>query len=125
MRPQSLPTDPREIISRDPTTGEENGRVPVTGPAEVYEATKRARFAQPAWAKLSFRERARTILRARELVLTRIEEIALTISRETGKPRAEAISMEIVPTLDLMSYFARHASRLLAPTRIDIGQYGL
>jgi succinate-semialdehyde dehydrogenase/glutarate-semialdehyde dehydrogenase len=54
-----------------------------------------------------------------------MEEIALIISRETGKPLAEAISMEIVPSLDLMHYFARETESLLKPHEIDIGQYGL
>src|SRR5437762_13059370 len=33
--------------------------------------------------------------------------------------------MEIVPTLDLMQYFARSTAKLLRPQKIDIGQYGL
>ena len=63
--------------------------------------------------------------RARELVLAKIDEIANLISRETGKPPVEAISMEIVPTLDLMNYFARNTEALLKRQKIDIGQYGL
>src|SRR5215210_4276760 len=47
------------------------------------------------------------------------------IFRETGKPAAEAISMEIVPTLDLMHHFAENTHRLLDHRRIDIGQYNL
>jgi succinate-semialdehyde dehydrogenase/glutarate-semialdehyde dehydrogenase len=82
-------------------------------------------MAQPAWAKLSYRERARFILRAREIVLAELEEIAKLISRETGKPASEAISMEIVPTLDLMHHFAKHTAQLLDRRRIDIGQYNL
>src|SRR6266403_6124722 len=54
-----------------------------------------------------------------------MEEIALLISRETGKPVAEAISMELSTTLDLMQYFARKAARLLSPKRISVGQYAL
>jgi acyl-CoA reductase-like NAD-dependent aldehyde dehydrogenase len=70
-------------------------------------AVAKARAAQPAWARLSYRERARFILRAREIVLERLEEIAKLISRETGKPVTEAIAMEIVPTLDLMQLLRR------------------
>ncbi|PYS71750.1 MAG: aldehyde dehydrogenase [Acidobacteria bacterium] len=33
--------------------------------------------------------------------------------------------MEVVPTLDLMHYFASNTAKLLQPTTIDIGQYGL
>src|ERR1041385_8632281 len=112
-----------EIISVDPSTGEEIGRAPLMNEADVAAAVNRARAAQPAWAKLSFRERARFILRARECVLDQLEDIAKLISRETGKPISEAISMEVVPTLDLMPYSAPPAPQLLKRRRIGLGQY--
>jgi acyl-CoA reductase-like NAD-dependent aldehyde dehydrogenase len=115
----------REVVSYDPGTGAELGRVPLSSPAEVAQAVKRAAATQPAWASLSFRERARVILKAREIMLEQIDELATLISRETGKPVAEALSMEVVPTLDAMHYFATHTASLLKPQRIDIGQYGL
>src|SRR5215813_7426279 len=118
----SAPTT-REIIARDPSTGDEIGRAPLLDANQVTAAVNRARAAQPAWAKLSYRERARFILQAREIVLAQLDEIAKLISRETGKPVTEAIAMEIVPTLDLMHYFAHHARRLLKRRRIDLGQY--
>src|SRR5437867_8927350 len=62
---------------------------------------------------------------ARTLLLADSDEIAQLISRETGKPVAEALAMEIVPTLDAMHYFAHAAENLLRPQKIDIGQYGL
>src|SRR5215813_135990 len=114
-----------EIISYDPATGEEIGRASQTTPAEIKAAVSLARDVQPIWAKLSYRERGRVILKSREIVLNEIDEIASLISRETGKPVAEAISMEVVPTLDAMQYFARHTGKLLRPQKIDIGQYGL
>jgi succinate-semialdehyde dehydrogenase/glutarate-semialdehyde dehydrogenase len=113
-----------EIISRDPTTGEEIGRAPLTMPEEVARAVGRASAAQPAWAALSHAERGRVVLKARKVVLKELEQIALLISRETGKPVAEAIAMEITPSLDLMHYFARRAADILRPQRIGIGLYG-
>ncbi len=113
------------IISYDPSTGQENGRVPLTCASEVVAAVDRARAAQDAWARLSYSERARFILRAREIVLDQVDEIAKLIARETGKPPAEATSMEIVPTLDLMNYFAKNTESILDRRKIDIGQYGL
>jgi acyl-CoA reductase-like NAD-dependent aldehyde dehydrogenase len=114
-----------EIIKRDPATGEEIGRVPLFSSGQVLDAVKRARAAQPAWTRLSYRQRGQVISRAREIVLRDLESIAQLISQETGKPKAEAISMEVVPTLDLMHYFAVKTAKILKPTRIDIGQYGL
>jgi acyl-CoA reductase-like NAD-dependent aldehyde dehydrogenase len=126
MSTQTLPaTHTREIISHDPSTGEEIGRVPLMNAGEVAAAVSRARAAQYAWAELSYRDRGRYILRAREIVLDQLEEIAKLISRETGKPATEAISMEIVPTLDLMHHFAENTQRLLDHRKIDIGQYNL
>jgi acyl-CoA reductase-like NAD-dependent aldehyde dehydrogenase len=114
-----------EIVSYDPATGEEIGRVPLCTAEEVRGAVVRARAAQKGWAAQSFRERGRVVLRAREIVLERLDELADLISRESGKPVVESISMELVPTLDLMRYFARKTARLLRPERINIGQYGL
>jgi len=114
-----------EIISIDPSTREEIGRAPLMDATEVAAAVKRARAAQPAWSRLSYRARAQYILRARELVLAQLEEIARLVSRETGKPVAEAISMEIVPTLDLMHYFAENTESLLDARKIGLGQYNL
>jgi len=126
MTTQTLPaTQTREIVSVDPATGEEIGRVPLLDTVGVAAAVARARAAQPAWAKLSYRERARFILRARQVVLDQLEEIAKLISRETGKPVTEAIAMEIVPTLDLMQYFADHTKQILKRKRVGLGQYNL
>lgn len=127
MAPQSLPQvkAPGEIVSYDPATGEEIGRAPLTSSEEVRKAVSRARGVQPAWASLSFRERGRVILKARELMLAERDDMARLVSRETGKPIAEALSMEIVPTLDAMHYFAHASENLLRPQKIDIGQYAM
>src|SRR5262252_2108227 len=112
-----------EIISHDPATGGEIGRAPLFMPEEVARAVARARDAQPVWAALSFRDRARVIMKARKIILKELDEIAFLVSRETGKPVAEAISLELTPALDLMQYFARKSAVLLRPRRIGIGQY--
>ena len=91
VRPHSIPTNLQEVVSYNPATGEENGRAPVLSPAEVQHAVNRARFSQPAWAKLSYKQRGHFILSARELVLAQLEEIATLIANETGKPRPEEV----------------------------------
>src|SRR2546422_1842462 len=124
---QTLPakSSGAELISSNPATGEEIGRAPLTMPEDVARAVGRAREAQSDWSKKSFRERGRLIMKARKIVLQEMEEIAQLISRETGKPVAEAISMELAPTLDLMQYFARKAASMLSPRRISVGLYAL
>lgn len=112
-----------EIICHDPATGLEVGRAPLFMPEEVARAVARAREARRDWAALSFRERGRVVMNARKIILQQLEEIALLVSRETGKPVNEAISLELTPSLDLMQYFARKTATLLRPRRIGIGQY--
>src|SRR5437763_11021920 len=114
-----------ELISRDPATGEEIGRAPLTMPEEVARAVGRARIVQRDWGRTSFRDRARLIMKARKIILKQLEDIALLISRETGKPIPEAIAMEITPSLDLMQFFARNAQFILQRQGISIGLYAL
>src|SRR5687768_11579619 len=99
MSVQTLPqTKVREIVSYNPATGEELGRARLFSAEDVRQAVHRARAAQPAWASMTFRQRAKVILKARELMLKEREEVADLVSHETGKPAVEALSMEILPT---------------------------
>jgi acyl-CoA reductase-like NAD-dependent aldehyde dehydrogenase len=113
-----------DIISYNPATGEEVGRVPQMSADEVNAAVGRSRNAFPSWKRTSFKERAAYIMNAREEILSEMDEIAHLISAESGKPFGEAIAMEIVPVLDLMQHFAKSTEKLLRPAKINIGLYG-
>lgn len=123
----ALKLDPQidEIVSYNPATGDEIGRVEVMTADEVTSAVARGREAFATWRKTSFAERKRLVMRAREVILAELDEIAMLISRESGKPVAEAIAMEIAPVLDLMQRFARKSEKLLKPRKINIGLYAL
>lgn len=120
-----LPAKSDEIISFNPATGEEIGRVAVTSPDDVTAAVERSRIAFQKWKITSFEERKHLVMAAREVVLAEIDDIASLISRESGKPVAEALSMEIAPVLDLMQWVARGAEKMLRPRKFGIGFYGL
>lgn len=110
----------KEIVSRNKASGEEIGRIPAMSEDEARSAVERARAAQPAWAATSIEERGRIVLRFRDLLIDRAEEVAELISRENGKTRLEAISMEVAPVADLCTYFAKHAREILAPRPIHL-----
>jgi acyl-CoA reductase-like NAD-dependent aldehyde dehydrogenase len=114
-----------ELISRNPATGEEVGRVAISSPDDVKAAVERSREVFHRWKTTSFVERKALVMRAREIILADIDGIAKLISAESGKPFGEAISMEIAPVLDLMQWIARGAEKMLRPRRIGIGLYGL
>ncbi|HVF30140.1 MAG TPA: aldehyde dehydrogenase family protein, partial [Pyrinomonadaceae bacterium] len=107
----------------NPATGDEVGRVAQTSEEDVRTAVARSREAFHRWKTTSFRTRGRLVMRAREIIISEMDQIAGLISAESGKPFGEAIAMEIAPVLDLMQHFARRAERLLRPRRVNIGLY--
>ena len=115
----------KEIISCNPATGQELGRVPINSSDDIANALNLARSAQKQWATLSFKDRGLIVMKARQLILAELESIAQLISQESGKPVIEAVSMELSPTLDLMQFFARRTRKLLKPEKLDIGLYRL
>ncbi len=110
---------PRELHGRrklgvfSPATLEPLGEIEVATADDVRRAVERARAAQVGWAALSFEERARYLLRARDLLVERADEIADTICRDTGKPRMEALATEVLAGCDSLTYYAKRAKRLL------------
>lgn len=112
-----------EIISINPATLEELGRVPVCSRKEVHAAVLRAGAAQKEWAALSFKRRARFILSARDLLVERQDEICDLISRETGKPPLEALTSEVLPIANLMDYFARKSAKMLRSERFSLSVF--
>ena len=114
-----------EIISINPATGAEVGRVPHMSPDEVKAAVTRSHAAFAIWKNTSFAARRALLMKAREVILSEMDEIAHLISAESGKPFGEAIAMEIAPVLDLMQFFARNAEKMLGPKRVGIGLYAL
>jgi succinate-semialdehyde dehydrogenase/glutarate-semialdehyde dehydrogenase len=118
-----IQTESEQITSCNPATGDEIGRVDQTSDSDVQAAVERSREAFHKWKNTSFRQRHDLVMRAREVVLAEMDEIAQLISAESGKPFGEAIAMEIAPVLDLMQYFARKSVRILKRRRVNIGLY--
>lgn len=115
----------QELISYDPATGNEVGRVIISTPEAVSNTVRMSREVFHKWKITSFTERRDLVLKAREVILADIDGIAKLISAESGKPFGEAIAMEIAPVLDLMRWVARGAEKMLRPRKIGVGLYGL
>src|SRR5688572_23725970 len=79
------------LVSTNPATGAEAGRVPISDGKAVEAAVARARAAGAWWAGLNFDGRRTRLLRWRGLLAERIEELAELTHAETGKPIADAI----------------------------------
>lgn len=110
----------QHITSYAPATGEALGQVPVQSADEVREAVGRARVAQESWGLLPIEERCQRILRFRDAIVDRAEEIVELLVQECGKPRAEALTHEVMVTADLATYYAKRAHKILAPREIEL-----
>ncbi len=110
---------PRTIKSWAPATGDLLGEVRVSTKEEVVAAVARARKAQSAWGVLPVEERCERLLRLRDALVERADEIVDVVSRECGKPRHDCLSHEVMITVDLLTYYCKSASRILAAH--DIG----
>jgi acyl-CoA reductase-like NAD-dependent aldehyde dehydrogenase len=84
----------------------------------VFEAVSRAKAAQLEWAGEPVGARVRILRRFHESLFRRRREVADALTRENGKPLAEAIGSEVAVALDFADYYASEAPRFLrAPWR--------
>jgi succinate-semialdehyde dehydrogenase/glutarate-semialdehyde dehydrogenase len=110
------------LESFNPATGELFGSVPVTPPGEVQGVVDEIAKVQPFWAQLTLRDRARYLERAAQVLIDESDEIRDLIVSEQGKPRNEAFSMEILPTIDALHWIAGEGQRILADEKIPMPQ---
>ncbi len=107
----------------NPATGEVLAELEIATPETVQAAVARAQKAFPAWKALSFKERAYPILKVRDRILQSMDEIAALITKENGKPLAESISADIMPVMDLATYYAQETEKLLQKERLWLGKW--
>jgi 4,4'-diapolycopenoate synthase len=78
----------------------------------------RARAAQPAWAALRVSRRCVILGDLRREIALQCEAIADTIARETSKSLLDALSGDVLVTLEHLRYYESYATRILRPRRI-------
>ncbi|MEJ7845482.1 MAG: aldehyde dehydrogenase family protein [Acidimicrobiales bacterium] len=109
------------IDTVDPRTMAVTGSVPDQGAAEVVAAIGRARAAAAGWSTLAYRERAAHLVRVRDVLLDRADDLVATICAETGKLEAEAVTTEVMAVCELIGYYARHGEASLRPEKVPVG----
>jgi acyl-CoA reductase-like NAD-dependent aldehyde dehydrogenase len=115
---ERIAPETNHVESIDPATGEAIARFESADPAEMPKIFERARAAQKEWAARPIRARVAMLRRLRDAIFESRDEIADVISRETGKPRVEAVFAEIILALDTADFLARRAPRWLRPERV-------
>jgi succinate-semialdehyde dehydrogenase / glutarate-semialdehyde dehydrogenase len=107
-----LPASSDQVTIVNPSTGKKIYDLPQLSVAQVAKAVADARLAQPAWAKVSVKERAQILYRLHDLILKNQDNIMDLLQLETGKSRAHAFE-EIAGSLGAARYNAKIAPKTL------------
>lgn len=99
----------------DKATGEEITRVPDMGTQDARAAIAAAHGALGPWQVLTAKERAQIIRRWYDLIVAHADELALILTREQGKPLAEAKG-EILYGASFVELNAEQAKRIYGET---------
>ena len=107
-----LPVSNDQVTIVNPSTGKKIYDLPQLSVAQVAKAVADARLAQPAWAKVSVKDRSKALFRLHDLMLKNQDNIMDLLQLETGKSRAHAFE-EIAGSLGAARYNARIAPKTL------------
>lgn len=103
--------DAQTAAITNPANGETLGTVPLCGAAETARAIAAADVAQRAWRDVTAKARAAVLRRLNDLMLANVDDLALILTSEQGKPLAEAKG-EIVYAASFIEWFADEARRV-------------
>jgi succinate-semialdehyde dehydrogenase/glutarate-semialdehyde dehydrogenase len=103
------------ITVTNPATGQEVGHVPNMGPAETRRAIEAAERALPDWRTRPAKERAGILRRWADLMREHVEDLALLLTLEQGKPLAESRT-EIDYAASFYEWFGEEAKRVYGDT---------
>jgi succinate-semialdehyde dehydrogenase/glutarate-semialdehyde dehydrogenase len=121
MNAVSQPELASQFAVHNPATQEIIGTLPNLGAGQITDAVAKAAAAQVRWAATPVRDRLRILSRFADLLCDQKEAVAAIISREAGKPEAEALSTELLVVLDTVKYLRNTLPGFLRPEPIPHG----
>jgi acyl-CoA reductase-like NAD-dependent aldehyde dehydrogenase len=110
-----------QFAVHNPGTQEIIGTLPNLTSAQIADSVSKAAAAQVRWAAMPVRNRLRILTRFAELLCDQKDAVAAVISREAGKPQAEALSTEILVVLDTVKYLQDNIPAFLRPEPVPHG----
>jgi len=99
------------LAVNNPATGEVIGTIPKAGAAETSRAIAAAAAAFKGWRALTAAERATKLHKLADLLLAHVDELAVLLTTEQGKPLPEARG-EVTISAAYVRWFAEEARRL-------------
>jgi len=104
----------------NPATGKPIGTAPVMGAAETNRAIAAANAAWPAWRAKLAKERSAILRKWYELMMANLDDLALILTTEQGKPLSESKG-EITIGAAYTEWFAEEAKRVYGDVIPTIG----
>jgi len=111
----------RKVVSVNPATGEILREFQCASDSDIRAAVARARAAQGAWNGLGARRRIAVLREFQRKLHEKKSDIAAAITREAGKPYAEALITEVLVVLDAARFLIDSAHRLLCDEPVAHG----
>ena len=96
----------------NPATGEVICQIDMANEADVDKAVASAQAGFKVWSQMAGAERGRILGEAARILRSRNETIAALEVKDTGKPIAEALSVDILSGADAIEYFAGLADKV-------------
>ena len=90
--------DRASVAVVNPATGQAIGHVPMCGAAETRRAIAAAEIAQREWAARPAKERSAVLRKVNDLMLAHVDDLALIMTSEQGKPLAESCLLYTSPS---------------------------
>lgn len=109
----------RVLTSIDPSTGQALASIQAAGDELVDRAVETAVLAAALWRSTPFEERARRLRALAALVLDHAHDLASLVAQEQGKPRLEALALEILPALDHLRFLAGQGEHFRTSDHIE------
>jgi acyl-CoA reductase-like NAD-dependent aldehyde dehydrogenase len=107
-----------KLKSFNPCTGETLTEIRANTAGEVADFVTAARKVAPEWAAIPPAGRARMLKEVRHSIYDHMDDIVETVSAECGKPRTEALTHDVLPTVLTLLYYERTAAKHLRPKRV-------
>ena len=112
--------DGATVTVSNPATGAKVGTAPVCRAGETRRAIEAADAAWPAWRAKTARERSAILRQWYELMMANVDDLALILTTEQGKPLAEARG-EVTIGAAYVEWFAEEARRIYGDVIPTIG----
>ncbi|MEB3103147.1 NAD-dependent succinate-semialdehyde dehydrogenase [Ferviditalea candida] len=104
--------DSKEVFEvKNPATTEVVGTVPMGSDTDTTKALNAAQNAFKSWSRLPARKRGEYLEKVKDLLLENLQELAVMITLESGKPLSEAKG-EVISAAENFAWYAAEARRV-------------